>query len=750
MRGNEENLNQLAILKPVDTPKISVEKIKIYSKLYSREAVKNIFKNITGVLAVDIETQGTQAADPETSIVGIGISNGRRNLYFDIRTISTEAYRELLSQLASPSLKLVAHNVFFDAAFLTRDSGTWFNWQWCTYGLYRQLASEGFPEQSWGLKNAQLELLGWQDTNEAELDNWLIENGYWKSPSKHDKPGYTKIMTDNGERWVRPDKSKMAEAPADILGYYCVLDAYSTYMFFTEVLMAAVYNLPTESASNNFLDYHTNFIKQVRLHIQQQLRGINIDTYRLDSHLAYLLAEITQAELDFLNHPEVKDYIDEWNQAQVKEHQLKEPNKYKQKKLGKEPSRLRKDGQVSKNWLKWKEKADQLPEINKNWESWKAKYEQLKTTNHFNLDSSPQRQWLFYEKLKYPVTLRTEKDTPAVNKKALLGFGEPGRLLKRNNDLKKELGYVEGCQKALINGVLHPQFRMPGTLTCRLAGSGGVNIQQLPKSRGYLSCYRPRGGMVFVDCDHTSLEQVVLAELSRDPTLLKLYGPGAKPNDVYLFNGSQLSVIGEQIRAAGYDPDNPTPEGIKSAKKKAKTARSISKVVTLASSYGAGAAKIQETLNLEGIPLTLDEAKVIYNDYWKLYEGVREYERYLLDEYDKRGGWIYNGIGRPVCVAGDYLKDIVNRVVQSTGHDIHIYWANIFYDICLEQELEVHGIVWDFHDQTVIECPTEQADQVMLAFQKAYDRLNNKLEGLIPLSGDPQIVNTLADAKLED
>jgi len=44
------------------------------------------------------------------------------------------------------------------------------------------------------------------------------------------------------------------------------------------------------------------------------------------------------------------------------------------------------------------------------------------------------------------------------------------------------------------------------------------NCQQLPKSRGYLECWKPRSGHVWVSIDHSSLEQVVLAELSRDPT----------------------------------------------------------------------------------------------------------------------------------------------------------------------------------------------------------------------------------------
>jgi hypothetical protein len=163
------------------------------------------------------------------------------------------------------------------------------------------------------------------------------------------------------------------------------------------------------------------------------------------------------------------------------------------------------------------------------------------------------------------------------------------------------------------------------------------------------------------------LEQVVLAELSKDPSLWKLYGPGALAQDVYLFNGAQLPVIGPAIRATGYDPKNPTPEGIAAAKKQCKTERNISKTVTLASSYGAGAAKIASTLRTQGIDILDAEAEQIHAAYWELYAGVKKYQRFLLNEYRDRRGWVLNGIGRPIGIAQDYTKDIVNRcLVGST------------------------------------------------------------------------------------
>lgn len=223
-----------------------------------------------------------------------------------------------------------------------------------------------------------------------------------------------------------------------------------------------------------------------------------------------------------------------------------------------------------------------------------------------------------------------------------------------------------------------------------------------------------------------------------------------KAQDVYLYNGASLPGIGDRIRATGYDPDNPTADSVSRAKKAAKVERTISKVVTLGSSYGMGPGKLAMTLCLQGIECTEAMARDIHSAYWKLYKGVKDYERYLLDQYRQRGGWVYNGIGRPIGIFEELTKDIVNRVVQSTGHDLHMFWTDILNSLFEMQKLEVHGIVWDFHDQSIVEVPEEQAEEVKSLFSTAYDILNERFKPIIPLSGDAQIVTNLAEAKLED
>lgn len=721
--------------------------------------------------ALDLETKGTEAHNPLSYIVGVGLANSTTLLYVPRQDDNCSVWDTLLTWLSgkpirvpgSPSLSssgyqggLIAHNVYFDSAHLQVAVG-WLNWKWCTYGLFRQLANEGFGGQKWSLKYAQLALLGWTETNETELDQWLITNEHVAGVYRQELRG-EENLTERLAEWelgnLKPNKAEMWRAPHDILGYYCGLDAASTYSLFTEVMAPAIESL-SQVAQEIFTDYHNEiFITNVRLLVEQQLSGIIIDTDKLATYREELEGRIVETGQSFVDHPEIAPLINKWDSQILEEHLTKEPVKFKKgKPAPKEPLRYKKNGKESVSWAVWtqryKEWEMKTPEESPRWTAWNKKREALQSTVQFNINSSLQKKWLFYDELNYPVILKTPKGEPAVDKRALQGFGEPGALLKLQNDLNKESQYIDACFKRVQNGILHPQFRVPGTLTCRLAGAGGLNVQQVPKSRGYLECWIPRPGMIWIDCDVTSLEQVVLAELSRDPTLFKLYGPGAKPNDVYLFNGAGLPGIGREIRSAGYDPDNPTPEGISSAKSVAKKARTASKIITLGSSYGMGPTKLQQTLTLQGIKVSKQEAYDMWEGYWELYKGVKEYESRLVTEWKARGGWVYNGIGRPVCCDSDYIKDIVNRVVQSTGHDILMIINYHISRLLVEREIKVNGILWDFHDETLLECREEDLEDIKVIFKEAYDLTNQELRGSIPIKGDIQVCKTFADAKFE-
>ena len=393
-----------------------------------------------------------------------------------------------------------------------------------------------------------------------------------------------------------------------------------------------------------------------------------------------------------------------------------------------------------------------LPELSLNWIKWNERFEEAKRTQHFNLNSGAQLSWLLYEQMKFPITNRTDKGAPATNEDALLGMGEVGRKFLEISEKEK---LVQFCAQTLEltrqdTRTIHPGFMVPGTLTGRLSGKA-PNLQQVPKVGRFLECWKPREGKVWVDCDHSAIEPVVLTELSRDPGLWTIYGPNAEPNDVYLYVGASLPGIGEKIRATGYDPMFPTKETIQRAKKECKKERQIAKTIKLAADYGAGPGKLQYTLKVQGIQISMAEAEEMHAAFWDLFKGIRLWKRELEEQHKKNKGWVLNGIGRPLGVWQDSTKDLVNRVCQSTGHDIHLYYLQIVQSLLYEEGIEWTPVIADFHDQMIIEVDPKDAERVQyLMGVKAYEILNEKVGGQIRIKGEANVVQNLAYAKVEN
>lgn len=687
------------------------------------------------VVAIDFETKGNDYSLPfeETHVVGIGLAWDTGSCYMP--TMDTMLYSEtvwdLMSRLITTHPGLVAHNVYFDGGWIRRDFGQHANWLACTFGLYMQCASEGWEGQKWGLKEAMVDVLLWSDTNETELDTWLVENGYKKQNNA-------------------PLKGEMWRAPANIIGRYCVLDAEATYLLYMEHLLPIVRRFP------KLEEYHRrDFLPHVMVHIDQKIAGIMTDRNHWQTYAAELEAAIVNSEAEFRSHYLVAPHVQKFEADKLREFRATEPSRYKKKKVRSEPAKFTKSGAVSKNWEKWAKLEAEPQQESKVWQNWKAKETSilfhLEPGYTFNLQSGDHLRWLMYGQLKNKVLLQTETGQPAIGEDALQAMGEVGQILIGRTLKVKELSYIgDYISRTENRPTLHPSFKMPGTVTGRLAGRE-PNLQQLPKTRGALSGFVSRAGHSFVDCDVNALEMVVTAELSQDKNLLALYGPGAKKNDIYLFYGSMMAGIGPRLTSLGYNPYNPVPEIMDATKKAFKKERSIAKLLILSDNYGSGVKKKQKILSLNGIDMSVDDVQDMHDSLMAAKEGVTSYVTWLQDEWRANGGYVENGYGRPICVDEKYLKDILNRVVQSTGHDILQLYARIAADLLTKEGISWTPIVMDWHDESIIEVPDEQVEVAKRIMEvDAYRELNIILGGTCPLKGSAAVAKNLAGIKLEE
>lgn len=681
---------------------------------------------VSSDLVVDFETTGLDVLEPGFRAVGLGIACKEYpdGIYCPLDD-TDETYQVMLML---SNYNLIAHNVSYDARVLEqyyRDNPNYkpmslFPWKNDTYLMFKALSTEGYAGQSWSLKTAQKNVLGWNETNEVELDNWLGSNGYVKNK--------------------KVDKSMMYLAPHNILGKYCGLDAQSTWALY-----------------QHFITYYDQFpdMKDIlenemmvlaELEIEEYFNGMYVDEELLDERINGVQSAMASLLNEFRHNSEATPWIASYNEQFVDSI------------VATKPPEFTKTGKVAARYTKWKEKIAIA-----------------KTVDHFNPNSKDQLAWLFYDCLfetsvvsehwdwrgnrTYKFKVMVGDETHEINgtatgkrkvdKKILPKLGKAGKILTRYNELNKLLGYMTKMRDSLRDGIHHTQLRLAGTLTFRCSGTGGVNIQQLPKSPDYLDCLKPRPGHVFVQMDVDALEPVVLAELSCDTAMMNLYGPGAKPNDIYLFVGASIPALRDEVCAYGYDPLNPTAETIAVTKKKAKRIRGICKVVHLSAGYGAGAGTIYATLIQAGVDITFEEVKEIHKAYWELFGGVIEYQRNLKAEWAENGGWFINGRGLPVAVADNLEKDILNRCIQNTGHMNLLTYLKHLNKLRRIGKLQMKPVMVDFHDETIWEVPIDQAEYILEVFNEAWNLTNEELGGIIPLSGAPEICQSFSDFKCE-
>jgi DNA polymerase I-like protein with 3'-5' exonuclease and polymerase domains len=241
----------------------------------------------------------------------------------------------------------------------------------------------------------------------------------------------------------------------------------------------------------------------------------------------------------------------------------------------------------------------------------------------------------------------------------------------------------------------------------------------------------------------SALEPHVLTEFSQDKRMLDLYGPAAKANDIYLYVGSHMDLFRDQIRAF-YDPAHPTKESLALAKEQCAAIRKVIKIVVLGSSYGMGAKKLQDGINLAGFKLSFAEAKSISRDYWDFFRGIKQFEQKLIYMYQANNGYIINGRGRPLAIHPDYTKDIVNRFVQSTGHDILMRYVYLLDKRRKVENLPMRPWFIDEHDACVVEVQNAAVKRVMQVFKEVYDELNAELDWGVKFSGKIRSGQSLA------
>ena len=317
----------------------------------------------------------------------------------------------------------------------------------------------------------------------------------------------------------------------------------------------------------------------------------------------------------------------------------------------------------------------------------------------FNINSTRQLGELLFEKLGLPPVKKTKTGystnadvlTKLKNKHPIIPAIMDYRMLT-----KLKSTYADGLMKVICeDGRIRTTFQNLVTATGRLS-STEPNLQNIPVRTDLGSEIRkmfiPKAGYVLVDADYSQIELRVLCHIANDTVMQDAFRSGM---DVHTVTASQVF---------GVAPENVTP-----------LQRRNAKAVNFGIVYG-----ISEFSLAEDIGVSRYEAKAYMDSYLNNYHGVRDYMKNVVTEAREKG-YTETLYGRrryiPELKSSNFNirqgaeRIALNTPIQGTAADLIKIAMIRVYD-ALAKEYPEATLLLQVHDELIVECPAEIADNV--------------------------------------
>jgi len=306
--------------------------------------------------------------------------------------------------------------------------------------------------------------------------------------------------------------------------------------------------------------------------------------------------------------------------------------------------------------------------------------------------------------------------------------------------------YVEGIKEYVDYGILYPSFLQHGTTSGRYS-SKNINFQNLPRDdKRIKKCVIARPGKTFVGLDYSQLEPRVFAYISDDTNLLNAFKSG---EDFYSTIGVKVY---KKYDATPYKEGSDNAFGIKYP-----NLRNISKVIALATVYGASPAQLAKTTGK-----SIEETAEDMQEYLAEFPGVA---KLMTESHNlaKKQGYVANIFGRKRRMpdakkidriygkqahadlpyeARKMLNLATNHRIQSTAASIVNRSMINFVKLAKDANIDCK-IVTTVHDSIIVECNEQDSQDVAQLLQYAAEYTIDLKT--IALEAIPKIGKSFAD-----
>jgi len=179
-----------------------------------------------------------------------------------------------------------------------------------------------------------------------------------------------------------------------------------------------------------------------------------------------------------------------------------------------------------------------------------------------------------------------------------------------------------------------------------------INLQNIPAEPRTRKCFKAQEGNIFIDADYSGQEQIIFANSTQDPNLIKFYKD--KMGDMHSFIASKIYPELSKL------PLNEIKSKYPEERQKAKSAG-------FAINYGGNGKTIAENLNID-----IEEGNNIYHAYFKAFPQIEYYFKNKAKQAFATGYILINNIFKSKCFIFNYREFLdLQKKVNSVG-----FWAN--------------------------------------------------------------------------
>lgn len=324
---------------------------------------------------------------------------------------------------------------------------------------------------------------------------------------------------------------------------------------------------------------------------------------------------------------------------------------------------------------------------------------------------------LLYETLGLTVLERTDTGRPRITGSILKRLDHPvADLLAERQRVQKGISAFLTPWLRSTEGQedpsLYSTFRLAGTATGRLSsggaeGSSGINLQQIPRDKGFKRLIVARAGYTLAELDYSQIELRVAAHLAGEPTMLEIYRTGG-------------------------DIHTRTAQAVTGKEDVSKADRTKAKAVNFGFLYGMGASSFRDyARDSYSVTLTDDEAVEYRKRFFELYSYLPVWHR-ETKEAAVKNCYVETLFGRRRYLdsikygkgsdKGAALRQAVNTSVQSVASDMMILALGLIHRLIVCGDYDAK-IVATVHDSVLLEIAEDGAERVARKAQYIMEHL---------------------------